>query len=41
MKRTVKGSEIVRNGSSDYPAYLVEQYDGSQVLKRAFEPVSA
>ncbi|UZJ26351.1 DUF2945 domain-containing protein [Rhodococcus antarcticus] len=33
VTRTLKGSEITRNGSDDCPAYLVETEDGSQVLK--------
>lgn len=33
VTRTIKGSEITRNGSSDDPAYEIEQDDGSQVLK--------
>lgn len=31
--RTIKGSEITRNGSEDDPAYLIEQDDGDKVLK--------
>lgn len=33
VTRKLGGSEITRNGSSDDPAYLIEQEDGSQVLK--------
>ena len=33
VQRTIKGSKIVKNGSRDCPAYLIEQDDGSQVLK--------
>lgn len=33
VTRTLKGSEITRNGSDDDPAYLVEQEDGDEVLK--------
>ena len=33
VTRTLKGSEITRNGSADDPAYLIEQDDGSRVLK--------
>ncbi|MEJ7832386.1 MAG: DUF2945 domain-containing protein [Nocardioides sp.] len=33
VTRTLKGSEITRNGSDDDPAYVIEQEDGSQVLK--------
>ena len=28
-----KGSEITRNGTDDNPALLIEQEDGSRVLK--------
>ncbi|HSE71656.1 MAG TPA: DUF2945 domain-containing protein [Nocardioidaceae bacterium] len=31
--RTIKGSEITRNGTEDDPAYVIEQEDGSTVLK--------
>lgn len=33
VKKTLKGSEIVRNADADNPAYLIEQDDGDQVLK--------
>lgn len=33
VTRTIKGSEITRNGSDDDPAYEIEQQDGSRVLK--------
>ncbi|MBO1768038.1 DUF2945 domain-containing protein [Allobranchiibius sp. GilTou38] len=33
VTRTVKGSEITRNGSDDDPAYEIEQDDGTKVLK--------
>ncbi|MCW8109851.1 DUF2945 domain-containing protein [Alteromonas ponticola] len=33
VTRTLKGSEITRNGSIDDPAYLIEQDDGDRVLK--------
>jgi len=33
VQRTIKGEKIVRNGSKDNPAYLVEQEDGGRVLK--------
>ncbi len=32
-QRTINGSKIVKNGKKDCPAYLIEQDDGSQVLK--------
>ena len=33
VTRTIKGSEVTRNGSKDDPAYLIEQADGTSVLK--------
>jgi len=33
VQRTIKGEKIVRNGSRENPAYLVEQADGGRVLK--------
>jgi len=33
VQRTIKGDKIVRNGSRENPAYLVEQADGGRVLK--------
>ena len=33
ITRTIKGSEITRNGSDDDPAYVIEQEDGTTVLK--------
>ncbi len=33
VQRTIKGEKIVRNGTRDNPAYLVEQEDGGRVLK--------
>ena len=33
VTRTIKGSEITRNGTDDCPAYLMETEDGSRVLK--------
>ncbi len=37
VTRTIKGSEITRDGSSDDPAYLIEQDDGDRVLKLGSE----
>lgn len=37
VERTIKGSTIVRNGSPEDPAYLVEQDDGDTVLKLGSE----
>ena len=37
VTRTINGSEISKNGSDDQPAYLIEQDDGSKVLKLSTE----
>jgi hypothetical protein len=37
VQRTIKGSKVVRNGSQEDPAYLIEQEDGARVLKLASE----
>lgn len=37
VQRTIKGNKIVRNGSDDNPAYLIEQDDGDRVLKSGSE----
>lgn len=37
VTRTLKGSEVTRNGSADNPAYLIRQYDGDEVLKLGSE----
>jgi hypothetical protein len=37
VTRTTKGEEISRNGSDDDPAYVIEQEDGTTVLKLASE----
>ena len=37
VTRTIKGSEVTRKGSSDDRALLVEQEDGTQVLKLTSE----
>jgi hypothetical protein len=37
VTRTTKGSEITRNGSDDDPAYVIEQEDGTTVLKLSSE----
>lgn len=37
VKRTLKGSEVTRDGSEDNPAYLIEQEDGDEVLKLGSE----
>ncbi|KQP63543.1 DUF2945 domain-containing protein [Nocardioides sp. Leaf285] len=33
VERTTKGSTITRHGSDDDPAYVIEQEDGTVVLK--------
>jgi len=33
VTRMLKGAEVTKNGSDDCPAYLIEQEDGSKVLK--------
>lgn len=33
VSRTIDGNEITRHGSADNPAYVIEQEDGSTVLK--------
>ena len=33
ITRTIKGSEITRNGTADNPAYVIVQDDGDRVLK--------
>jgi hypothetical protein len=37
VSRTIKGKRIARNGTHENPAYLIEQDDGSRVLKRGSE----
>lgn len=37
VQRTLKGSKVVKNGTEENPAYLIEQDDGAQVLKRGSE----
>ena len=37
VERTINGSKITKNGSDDTPAYMIEQDDGSRVLKLASE----
>ncbi|MHA6720750.1 hypervirulence associated TUDOR domain-containing protein [Sphingomonas sp. RS6] len=37
VQRTIKGQRIVRNGSKNNPAYLIEQADGDRVLKLGSE----
>jgi len=37
VTRASKGEQITRNGSDDDPAYVIEQEDGTTVLKLASE----
>jgi hypothetical protein len=37
VTRTTKGSTVTRNGAADNPAYVIEQEDGTVVLKLASE----
>lgn len=37
VTRTLKGSEVTRNGSDDDPALYIEQDDGDGVLKLSSE----
>jgi hypothetical protein len=41
VTRTSKRSQITRNGSEDDPAYVIEQEDGTTVLKLRSEVESA
>ena len=37
VQRTIKGAKVVRNGSPDDPAYLIEQEGDDRVLKLGSE----
>ena len=37
IKRTIKGKTIVRNASTEEPAYMVQQADGARALKSESE----
>lgn len=37
VKRTLKGSEVTRNGTKEDPALLIVQEDGTEVLKLSSE----
>jgi Hypervirulence associated proteins TUDOR domain len=37
VTRTTKGQTVTRNGSDDDPAYVIEQEDGTVVLKLGSE----
>lgn len=33
ITKEIKGTQVTRNGTQDNPAYLIEQEDGTKVLK--------
>ncbi len=37
VQRTIKGTKVVKVGTAENPAYLIEQEDGGKVLKRGSE----
>lgn len=37
VEKTIKGNHIKREASEDCPAYLIEQDDGSEVIKSSTE----
>ena len=37
ITRTIKGTEVTRNASTEEPAFLIEQDDGNEVLKSCTE----
>ena len=37
VQRTIEGAKIIRNGSADNPAYLVETEEGKRALKLGSE----
>jgi hypothetical protein len=37
VTRTTKGNDVTRNGTDDNPAYVIEQADGTVVLKSQSE----
>ncbi len=37
VTRTLQGTEVTKDGDEDNPAYLIEQEDGDEVLKRGSE----
>ena len=37
VSRTTKGSQVTRHGTEENPAYVIEQEDGTVVLKLASE----
>lgn len=37
VQRTIKGAKVVKIGTKENPAYLIEQDDGDRVLKRGSE----
>lgn len=41
VTRTLKGTEVVRHGCAENPAYLIRQDDGDEVLKLGSEIAAA
>ncbi len=41
VQRTIEGSRIIRRGTADNPAYLVETDEGKKALKRGSELTAA
>ncbi|MDT9600554.1 hypervirulence associated TUDOR domain-containing protein [Sphingosinicella rhizophila] len=37
VQRTIEGAKVIKNGSSENPAFLLEQEDGGKVLKLSSE----
>jgi len=37
VTKTIKGTDVTRNATSEEPAFLIEQSDGDQVLKSITE----
>jgi len=37
VTRTIKGTEVTRDGNPDAPAFMIEQEDGDRVLKSSSE----
>ena len=37
VTRTIKGTDVTRHASTDNPAFLIRQEDGSEVLKSGSE----
>ncbi len=37
VSRTIKGSKVTKKGTDDNPAYVIEQSDGTTVIKKHSE----